>query len=55
MQYTKWLQNSPNDRTTDQIAAIYTRIFHCKSLQNLPKLGVWALKYAKKSGNPDQK
>jgi hypothetical protein len=47
--YTKLPQNIPNDYKMNQMAAIctkYTDIFHCKSLQNLPKLGFLVWKYA---------
>jgi hypothetical protein len=37
--YTKWPQNRTNGRKIEQIAKTYTYIFHCKSLQNLPKVG----------------
>jgi hypothetical protein len=40
--YTKWpqnLQNIPKDCKIDPMAIKYTNIFHCKTLQNLPKLG----------------
>jgi hypothetical protein len=30
----------PNGRKIDQMAIKYTYIFHCKALQNLPKLGL---------------
>jgi hypothetical protein len=39
--YIKWLQNVPNGRKIDQMAIKYTNIFHCKTLQNLPKLGLF--------------
>jgi hypothetical protein len=29
----------------DQMAIKYTNIFHCKTLQNLTKMGFWFLKY----------
>jgi hypothetical protein len=53
-QYTKWPQNIqnghtigiPNVRIIDQMATKYTNIFHCKTLQNLPKLGFLVRKYA---------
>jgi hypothetical protein len=41
---TKWPQKYqmatkiPNGREVDQTALKYTNIFHCKTLQNLPKL-----------------
>jgi hypothetical protein len=35
------------------MVARYTKIFHCETLQNLPKLGFWFEN--KPSGNPDQK
>jgi hypothetical protein len=37
--YTKWPYNMPIGRKIDQIAIKYTNIFHCETLQNLPKLG----------------
>jgi hypothetical protein len=50
-------ENIPNnhnlfemDSTCDQMAIKYTNIFHCKTLQNLPKLVF--LVWKKPSGNP---
>jgi hypothetical protein len=43
---SKWPQNIPYGRKTDQIVIKYTNIFHCKTLQNLPKLGFLVWKYA---------
>jgi hypothetical protein len=43
---TKWQENMPNGRKIAQIATKYTNSFHCKTLQNLPKLGFLVLKYA---------
>jgi hypothetical protein len=43
--YTKWPQNYqmatklPNGRNIGQMVIQYTSIFHCKSLQNFPKVG----------------
>jgi hypothetical protein len=37
--YTKRPQNIPNGCKIDQMAINYTNIFHCKALQNLPKVG----------------
>jgi hypothetical protein len=45
--YTKRPQNIPNGHNIpisnghkiDQMVAKYTKIFHCKTLQNLPKFG----------------
>jgi hypothetical protein len=37
--YTEWPQNIPDGRKIDQMAIKYTNNFHCKALQNLPKLG----------------
>jgi hypothetical protein len=39
IKYTEWPQNIPNGRKIHQMAVNYTNIFHCKTLQNLPKLG----------------
>jgi hypothetical protein len=36
---TKWPQNISDGRKIDQIVIKYTKIFHSKTLQNLPKLG----------------
>jgi hypothetical protein len=35
----------PNRHKTDQTAIKYTNIFHCKTLQNLPKFGFSVWKY----------
>jgi hypothetical protein len=43
---TQWAQNIPNGRKIDPMAIKYTNHFHCKSLQNLPKLGFLVWKYA---------
>jgi hypothetical protein len=48
--YTKWPQHLPNIRNLNQMALKYTNIFHCKALQNLPKLGF--LFENMPSGNP---
>jgi hypothetical protein len=39
----KWPQNISNGRKIDQMVIKYTKIFHCKTLLNFPKLGfsVW--------------
>jgi hypothetical protein len=37
-------ENIPNGSKIDQMAITYTNIFHCKALQNLPKLGFLGLK-----------
>jgi hypothetical protein len=42
--YTKVPQNMPNGSKIDQMAMKYTSIFHCQTLQNLPKLGFFGLK-----------
>jgi hypothetical protein len=42
--YTKWPQNIPNGHKIYQIALQYQ--YHCKTLQNLPKLGFLVWKYA---------
>jgi hypothetical protein len=34
---TKLLYNVPNGHRKDQMAIKYTNVFHCKTLQNLPK------------------
>jgi hypothetical protein len=38
IKYSEWLQNIQNCRKIDQMAIKYTNIFHCKTLQSLPKL-----------------
>jgi hypothetical protein len=40
----------PNGRKIDQTSVKYTNVFHCKTLQNIPKLGF--LFENKPSGNP---
>jgi hypothetical protein len=50
IKYTKCQQNVPNGRKIDQMAIIYTKIFHCNSLQNLAKVGFWFENMP--SGNP---
>jgi hypothetical protein len=42
-EYTKWPYNISNGRKIGQMVRKYTKIFHCNTLQNLPKLGflVW--------------
>jgi hypothetical protein len=35
--YTKWPQIISNGCKIDQMSIIYSNIFHCKALQNLPK------------------
>jgi hypothetical protein len=37
--YTKWPLDISNGRKIDQMVIKYTKIFHSKTLQNLPKLG----------------
>jgi hypothetical protein len=41
--YTKCRSNTTKDRKMDQVSIKYTNIFHCKTLQNVPKFGflVW--------------
>jgi hypothetical protein len=51
VQYIKFPQIVPTSRKTEQIAIKYTNIFHCKTPQNLPKLGFLVLKIP--SGNPE--
>jgi hypothetical protein len=43
IKYTKWPQNIPKGVTIGPMAIKYTIFFHCKTLQNLSKLGflVW--------------
>jgi hypothetical protein len=36
---TKWPENISNGRKIDLMVLKYTKIFHCKTLQNLPKMG----------------
>jgi hypothetical protein len=43
--YTKSPQNIQNGRKMDQMAINYTNIFHCNTLQNLPKMGFLVWKY----------
>jgi hypothetical protein len=45
--YTKVPKNIPNRRKMDQMAI---SIFHCKTLQNLPKFDIWFKNIP--SGNP---
>jgi hypothetical protein len=42
--YTKWQHNIPKGLKIDPMAVKYT-IFHCKTLQNLPKSRFWVWKY----------
>jgi hypothetical protein len=37
--YTKWPKNIFNGRKIDQMDLKYAKIFHCTTLQNVPKLG----------------
>jgi hypothetical protein len=37
--YTKCPQNITKDCKMDQVSLKYNNIFHCKTLQNLPKFG----------------
>jgi hypothetical protein len=37
--YTKWPQPLFNGRKIDQMVLKYTKIFHCQTIQNIPKLG----------------
>jgi hypothetical protein len=48
--YLKRQQIIPNEREIFQMVIKYTKIFHSKALQNLPKLGF--LVENKPSGNP---
>jgi hypothetical protein len=48
--YTKWTQNTPNGRKTDQIV-IKINIYHCKALQNLSQYWDFWLENIP-SGNP---
>jgi hypothetical protein len=41
IKYAKWPQNIPNDRKIDQMLIKCTNISHCKTFQDLPKLGFW--------------
>jgi hypothetical protein len=43
--YTRCPQNMANGRKIDQMAAKYTNIFYCKTLENLPKFGFFVWKY----------
>jgi hypothetical protein len=38
--------NIPNGHKINQITILYTNIFYCKTLQNLPKFGFLVWKYA---------
>jgi hypothetical protein len=56
--YTKLLENIPNvhkiyemGRKIDQMSIKYIYMFHCKTLQNVPKLQFWSEN--KPSGNPE--
>jgi hypothetical protein len=51
IKFTKCPQNIPNYRKIYQMTIKYTYIFHCKTVQNLPKLGF--LFENKPSRNPD--
>jgi hypothetical protein len=42
--YTKISINRPNGHKRDQMTIKYANMSHCKSLQNLPKLGYFGLK-----------
>jgi hypothetical protein len=42
--FNKWPQNIPNGLSIDQIAIKYVNIFRFKTLQNLPKIGIFGLK-----------
>jgi hypothetical protein len=42
--YTKCVQNIPNGRKIDQKTLTLTNILHCKTQQNLAKLGFFGLK-----------
>jgi hypothetical protein len=42
--FTKCPQNRTKDRKMDQVSMKYTIVFHCKTLQNLPKFGYFVLK-----------
>jgi hypothetical protein len=46
IKYTQWPQNISNGCKIDEMAMKYTNIYHCKFLQNLPKLGFLVRKYA---------
>jgi hypothetical protein len=48
--YTKWPKIFYNGRKIDQMIIKYTKIFHCKTFQNLPKFDF--LFENKPSGNP---
>jgi hypothetical protein len=42
--YTKWPHNISNSSKIDQVVIEYPKIFRCKTLQNLPKFGIFGLK-----------
>jgi hypothetical protein len=44
VQNTETRENIPNGHKIDQMATKYTNIFHCQTLQNLPKIGIFGLK-----------
>jgi hypothetical protein len=46
LKMARWPQRTPNDSKIDQMAIKYTNIFHCKTLQNWPKLLFLVWKYA---------
>jgi hypothetical protein len=45
VQHTKTGRNIPQRGKIYQMAMKYTNIFHCKTLENLPKLGLLFSKY----------
>jgi hypothetical protein len=49
--YTKWPKNISNGHKIDQMVIKYTKIFHSKTLQNLPKFCFFWFEN-KPSGNP---
>jgi hypothetical protein len=44
IKYTKWPQHIPSGRKIDQMDIKFTNIFHCKTIKNLPKIGIFGLK-----------
>jgi hypothetical protein len=46
LNYTIWPQHRPNGRKIDRMAIKFTNLFHCKTLQNWPKLGFLVWKYS---------
>jgi hypothetical protein len=50
--HNKTAKSIPKQGKLFQMAIKYTNVFHCKTLQNLPKLVFFGLKIYLPSGNP---